>query len=57
MSISIRIDKELYLIAKKEAKLENRTISGQIRHWSKIGKAITEERSLEKNNTDKNTKQ
>ena len=43
---SIKIDTELYDISKKYATAENRTISGQITYWAKLGKLSLENPDL-----------
>lgn len=43
---NVKIDDEFYDIAKKYAKPENRTISGQIAYWAKIGKISLENPDL-----------
>jgi ParD-like antitoxin of type II bacterial toxin-antitoxin system len=39
MTVSIRINDTLYKQAKAEAKVEQRTIAGQIEHWAMVGRA------------------
>lgn len=43
---SVKIEDEFYEMAKKYAKPENRTISGQIAYWAKIGKISLENPDL-----------
>lgn len=38
MSAPIRISDEEYKVAKKAAKIEHRSIQGQIEYWAKIGR-------------------
>ena len=42
MSMPVRIDEFLYKDAKRHAKAESRTISGQIEFWARIGKVALE---------------
>jgi hypothetical protein len=42
MPTAVRISEELVFEAKKMSKVEHRSITGQIEHWTRIGK-ITEE--------------
>jgi hypothetical protein len=46
MGMSVRIDDLLYEQAKAEAKLEHRTISGQIEFWAMIGRAALDNPDL-----------
>jgi hypothetical protein len=46
MSISIRVDDELYEAARYTAKAECRTIANQIEFWAKVGKAALENPDL-----------
>ena len=39
MGMPVRIDDDLYELAKLEAKAEHRTIAGQIEFWAKVGRA------------------
>jgi hypothetical protein len=39
MSMSVRIDAELYEQAKSASKGEHRTIAGQLEFWAKVGRA------------------
>lgn len=38
-STSIRINQELYELARRDAVLEQRTIAGQIEFWARVGRA------------------
>lgn len=46
MSVSIRIDDDLYQAARHTAKAECRTIAHQIEFWAKVGKAALENPDL-----------
>ena len=46
MSVSIRIDEQLYDEAKMTAQGEKRTISGQIEYWAMVGKAALDNPGL-----------
>lgn len=46
MSISIRVDDELYEAARHTAKAECRTIANQIEFWARIGKAALDNPEL-----------
>ena len=46
MSVSIRIDDELYEQAKNTAKAEMRSISQQIAFWAKVGRAALDNPDL-----------
>ena len=39
MGMPVRIDDDLYELAKLEAKAEHRTIAGQIEFWATVGRA------------------
>ncbi|MEE4240349.1 MAG: hypothetical protein V2I36_02710 [Desulfopila sp.] len=39
-SRSLRIDENLVVQAQRQAKLEHRSINGQVEYWAKLGKAI-----------------
>lgn len=39
MGMPVRIADDLYQLAKLEAKVEHRTIAGQIEFWAKVGRA------------------
>ena len=42
----VRIDDDLYELAKMEAKVEHRTIAGQIEFWAKVGRAAIDNPDL-----------
>ena len=44
--VSIRIDGDLYLAAKRSAKGECRSIPGQIEFWAKVGRAALDNPDL-----------
>lgn len=46
MGMPVRIDDELYELAKFEAKVEHRTIAGQIEFWAKVGRAAIDNPDL-----------
>lgn len=46
MSIAVRISNTLIKEAKINAKVENRSITGQIEYWAKIGKIAEENQGL-----------
>ena len=46
MSTAVRISKILFEHAKIESKVENRSITGQIEYWAKIGKIAEENPGL-----------
>ena len=46
MSISVRIDDQLYHDAKTQAKAEYRSIPNQITFWARVGKAALENPDL-----------
>lgn len=46
MSISIRINDEIYTAAKMTAKAECRSIANQIEFWAKVGKAALDNPDL-----------
>ena len=46
MGMPVRIDDDLYELAKLEAKVEHRTISGQIEFWAKVGRAAIDNPDL-----------
>ena len=37
---SLRIDENLVIQAKRQAKIQHRSINGQVEYWAKLGKAI-----------------
>ncbi len=43
---SVRIDQELYELARSDAGIEHRTIAGQIEYWAKIGRAALDNPDL-----------
>ena len=46
MGMPVRIDDDLYQLAKLEAKVEHRTIAGQIEFWAKVGRAALDNPDL-----------
>lgn len=46
MSMPVRIDDDLYELAKLEAKAEHRTIAGQIEFWATVGRAAIDNPDL-----------
>ena len=46
MGMPVRIDDQLYEQAKNEAKIENRTIAGQIEFWASVGRAAIDNPDL-----------
>ena len=46
MGMPVRIDDDLYQLAKLEAKVEHRTIAGQIEFWAMFGKAALDNPDL-----------
>ena len=46
MGMPVRIDDDLYELAKVEAKVEHRTIAGQIEFWAKVGRAAIDNPDL-----------
>ncbi len=46
MSIAVRISNELIKEAKILSKVENRSVTGQIEYWAKIGKIAEQNPSL-----------
>lgn len=46
MSTAVRISEKLVSEAKKYSKIENRSLTGQIEYWSKIGKYAEENPDL-----------
>lgn len=46
MSITIRVDEDIYNDARKTARAECRTIAHQIEYWAKIGKAALDNPDL-----------
>ncbi len=45
-SVSVRVDESLYDMARQDASLEHRTISGQIEYWAKVGRAALDNPDL-----------
>ncbi|HJV00818.1 MAG TPA: ParD-like family protein [Burkholderiaceae bacterium] len=45
-SISVRINQDLYEMAKQDAALEHRTIAGQIEFWARVGRAALDNPDL-----------
>lgn len=46
MGMPVRIDDDLYELAKLEAKAERRTIAGQIEFWATVGRAAIDNPDL-----------
>ena len=46
MSMSVRIEKDLYERAKSESATEHRTIAGQIEYWAKVGRTAIDNPDL-----------
>jgi hypothetical protein len=46
MGMPVRIDDVLYEQAKSEAKVEHRTIAGQIEYWASVGRAALDNPEL-----------
>ena len=46
MSTAVRVSDELVHEAKKYSKIDQRSITGQIEHWAKIGKCAEENPDL-----------
>jgi hypothetical protein len=46
MGMPVRIDDNLYELAKLEAKAEHRTIAGQIEFWATVGRAAIDNPDL-----------
>ena len=46
MGVPVRIDKLFYEQAKAEAKIEHRTIGGQIQFWAMVGRAVLDNPDL-----------
>jgi hypothetical protein len=46
MGMPVRIDDSLYEQAKAEAKIEHRTIAGQIEFWAMVGRAALDNPDL-----------
>ncbi len=43
---SVRIDENLVFEAQREAKIQHRSINGQVEYWAKLGKAIASKISV-----------
>ncbi len=43
---SVKVDEAFYVLAKRHAEAEHRTISSQIGYWAKLGKAALENPDL-----------
>ena len=46
MGMPVRIDDTLYEMARTEAKVEHRTIAGQIEYWATVGRAALDNPDL-----------
>lgn len=46
VTTSIRIDQELYEQAKQDAKVEHRSIAGQVEFWARVGRAALDNPDL-----------
>jgi hypothetical protein len=46
MGMPVRIEDDLYLSARDQAKAEHRTIAGQIEFWAKVGRAALDNPDL-----------
>lgn len=46
MGMPVRIEDDLYISARDQAKAEHRTIAGQIEFWAKVGRAALENPDL-----------
>ena len=46
ISTSIRINQDLYELAKQDAALEHRSIAGQIEFWARVGRAALDNPDL-----------
>ena len=46
MGMPVRIDDELYQLAKAQAKAEHRTIAGQIEFWANVGRTALDNPDL-----------
>ena len=46
MSMPVRIEDDLYLSARDQAKAEHRTIAGQIEFWAKVGRTALDNPDL-----------
>ncbi|OEZ53150.1 hypothetical protein DUGA6_60450 [Duganella sp. HH105] len=45
-STSVRINQDLYELARQDAALEHRTIAGQIEFWARVGRAALDNPDL-----------
>lgn len=45
-NFSVRINQDLYEMAKQDAALEHRTIAGQIEFWARVGRAALDNPEL-----------
>lgn len=43
---SIRINQDLYDMAKSDASIEHRTIAGQVEYWARVGRAALDNPDL-----------
>ena len=46
MGMPVRIDDQLYQLARSEAVIEHRTIAGQIEYWALLGRAALDNPDL-----------
>ena len=46
MGMPVRIDEQLYQLARSEAAVEHRTIAGQIEYWALLGRAALDNPDL-----------
>ena len=46
MGMPVRIDDQLYKLARSEAEIERRTIAGQIEYWALLGRAALDNPDL-----------
>jgi len=46
MGMPVRIENDLYISARDQAKAEHRTIAGQIEFWAKVGRAALDNPDL-----------
>ena len=46
MGMPVRIDDQLYGLARAEAEIEHRTIAGQIEYWALLGRAALDNPDL-----------
>ncbi len=46
MGMPVRIEDDLYISARDQAKAEHRTIAGQIEFWAKVGRAALDNPDL-----------